>query len=229
MPTNPWIYILIDGGAFMGEPQKSGPFRLRVWGDNACFTRPEMKVERVSYDVMTPSAARAVFEAILWKPAIRWVIEQIDVLSPIRWASVRRNEIAVTASPQSDGIFIEDQRQQRASLILRDVSYLIHAHFEITNKAGPADSVTKFQEMFIRRAQKGQCFNTPYLGCREFSASFELIHLNQELPKPIEEDRDLGWMFQDHDFSFDPPQPKFFRGLMKNGRISVPLLEEAKS
>jgi CRISPR-associated protein Cas5d len=208
---------------------KSGPFRLKIWGENACFTRPEMKVERVSYDVMTPSAARAAFEAILWKPAIRWVIDQIDVLKPVRWESVRRNELGIVMSPRTRGLFIEDNRQQRASLILRHVAYTVHAHFEMTEKAGPNDTVVKFQEMFLRRAEKGQCFNTPYLGCREFSAAFELMPLNQELPKPILEDRDLGWMLQDLDFAVDPPQPKFFRAEMKKGRISVPPFVEAKS
>jgi CRISPR-associated protein Cas5d len=209
--------------------QKSGPFRLKVWGENACFTRPEMKVERVSYDVMTPSAARAAFEAILWKPAIRWVIDQIDVLKPVRWESVRRNELGIVMSPRTRGLFIEDNRQQRASLILRDVAYTVHAHFEMTEKVGPNDTVVKFQEMFLRRAEKGQCFNTPYLGCREFSAAFELIPVSRELPKPIEEDHDLGWMLQDHDFSVDPPMPKFFRAEMREGRISVPPFAEAKS
>jgi len=212
----------------MDSPIKSGLFRLRIWGENACFTRPEMKVERVSYDVMTPSAARAVLEAILWKPAIRWVIDQIDVLKPIRWESIRRNELGTVMSPRTQGIFIEDHRQQRASLVLRDIAYTVHAHFEMTEKAGPNDSVVKFQEMFLRRAEKGQCFNTPYLGCREFSAAFEIIPMGRELPKPIEEDRDLGWMLQDLDFSFDPPQPKFFRARMKEGRISVPSLAEGK-
>lgn len=208
---------------------KSGPFRLKIWAENACFTRPEMKVERVSYDVMTPSAARAAFEAILWKPAIRWVIDQIDVLKPVRWESVRRNELGIVMSPRRRGLFIEDNRQQRASLILRDVAYIVHAHFEMTEKAGPNDTVVKFQEMFLRRAEKGQCFNTPYLGCREFSAAFELMPLNQELPKPIEEDRDLGWMLHDLDFNVEPPEPKFFRAEMKKGRISVPPFVEAKS
>lgn len=212
----------------MKDPQRSGPFRLRIWGENACFTRPEMKVERVSYDVMTPAAARAAFEAILWKPAIRWVIERIDVLKPVRWESVRRNELGSVMSPRADGVFIEDQRQQRASLVLRDVAYVVHAHFDMTEKAGPLDSVVKFQEMFLRRAKQGQCFNTPYLGCREFSASFELIPLDQELPEPIKEDRDLGWMLRDLDFSHDPPQPTFFRAMMERGRIFVPPLEQAK-
>ena len=206
----------------MKEPQRSGQFRLRVWGENACFTRPEMKVERVSYDVMTPSAARAILEAILWKPAIRWIIDRIDVLKPIRWASVRRNELGTVMSPRTRGIYVEDFRQQRASLILREVSYTIHAHFEMTEKAGPNDSIVKFQEMFLRRAEKGQCFNMPYLGCREFSASFELIPMNHALPEPIRENRDLGWMLHDLDFSVDPPQPRFFRAQMKEGIILIP-------
>ena len=150
-------------------------FRLRVWGRNACFTRPEMKVERVSYDVMTPSAARGVLEAILWKPAIRWVVDRIDVLNPIRWESVRRNEVGITMSLRSPCLFVEDQRQQRAGLFLREVDYVIHARFEITDRAGPDDNPTKFQEMFLRRAEKGQCFHRPYLGCREFAADFAPI------------------------------------------------------
>lgn len=211
----------------MEELARSGPFWVKIWGENACFTRPEMKVERVSYDVITPSAARAVLEAILWKPAIRWVIEEIDVLKPIRWESVRRNELGVVMSPRIQGIFIEEHRQQRASLVLRDVCYVIHAHLQMTAKAGPSDSVTKFQKMFLRRVQRGQCFYIPYLGCREFSAAFELIPLSQQLPKPIEEDRDLGWMLQDLDFSCEPPEPRFFLAHMKKGRILVPPIEES--
>ena len=135
------------------EALKSRTFRLKVWGENACFTRPEMKVERVSYDVMTPSAARGILEAILWKPAIRWQITRIDVLNPIRWASVRRNEVGAVMSPRTSGLFVEDQRQQRASLFLRDVAYAIHAFFEMTAKAGAEDNVKKFEEMFMRRAE----------------------------------------------------------------------------
>lgn len=155
---------------------------LKVWGDRACFTRPEMKVERVSYDVITPSAARGVLEAILWKPAIRWIITRIDVLNPIRWESVRRNEVAdvvpvnsVRSTMQKGGslaLYIEDKRQQRAALLLRDVAYLIHACCDMTPQAGPEEKPRKFAEMFQRRAARGQCFNQPYLGCREFSAGF---------------------------------------------------------
>ena len=216
-----------------GNGTMSAPFRLKVWGDNACFTRPEMKVERVSYDVMTPSAARGVLEAILWKPAIRWMVERIDVLAPIRWESVRRNEVGSVMSPRTSGIFIEEQRQQRAGLFLRDVAYTIHARFEMTRKAGSEDSITKFQEMFLRRTEKGQCFHRPYLGCREFAAEFDLVRLDEPLPEAIIESRDLGWMLHDiqHDNRADKDhvhsctdacRPSFFRAELKNGIMLVP-------
>jgi len=222
---------------------KSRLLRLKVWGKNACFTRPEMKVERVSYDVMTPSAARGILESILWKPAIRWQVEQIDVLRPIRWESVRRNEVGSVMSPRTPHLFIEDQRQQRAGLFLRDVAYTIHARFEMTDKAGPEDTPIKFQEMFLRRAQKGQCFNQPYLGCREFAAHFEPIFHDQPLPESIGESRDLGWMLHDmlHDnatdkvkkghFCTDNCCPLFFRASLASGRLKVPLIssEEVRS
>lgn len=216
-----------------GQEKRSGPFRLKVWGRNACFTRPEMKVERVSYDVITPSAARGVLEAILWKPAIRWEVERIDVLAPIRWESVRRNEVGSVMSPRTDGIFIEEQRQQRAGLFLRDVAYTLHARFVMTDKAGPEDTVTKFQEMFLRRGERGQCFHRPYLGCREFAADFELIRQDAPLPEPIAETRDLGWMLYDiqHDNRADKGhvhsctngcRPSFFRAELKAGVMVVP-------
>ncbi|ABB31305.1 CRISPR-associated protein Cas5 family [Geobacter metallireducens RCH3] len=212
---------------------KSRMLRLKVWGDNACFTRPEMKVERVSYDVMTPSAARGVLEAILWKPAIRWQVDRIDVLKPIRWESVRRNEVGSVMSPRTNGLFIEEQRQQRAGLFLRDVAYTIHAWFEMTVPPDERNNVIKFQEMFICRASKGKCFNQPYLGTREFSAGFELIPHDQSLPEPIVETRDLGFMLYDlcHDTSRDEGhvhtctdgcRPSFFRAALKDGRMMVP-------
>lgn len=206
---------------------------LRVWGDNACFTRPEMKVERVSYDVMTPSAARGILEAILWKPAIRWIVTRIDVLKPIRWESVRRNEVSavipaasVRKAMKEDtgnlGLYIEDVRQQRAGLFLREVDYRIHAYFELTDEAGPEEHPNKFVEMFRRRAEKGQCFNQPYLGCREFSAFFNWIDPNGQFIASISETRDLGWMLYDMDHSGAEPMPRFFRAQMVNGSISVP-------
>ncbi|MDY0042569.1 MAG: type I-C CRISPR-associated protein Cas5c [Desulforhabdus sp.] len=200
----------------------SRTFRLKVWGDNACFTRPEMKVERVSYDVMTPSAARGILEAILWKPAIRWQVTKIDVLNPIRWESVRRNEVGAVMSPRTKQLFVEDHRQQRAGLFLRDVAYLIHARFGMTTSAGSADNVRKFEDMFIRRAGKGQCFHRPYLGCREFAAHFVLVGPEAEVPDPVPESRDLGFMLYDIDFSGDQPMPLWFRAIIELGRIRVP-------
>jgi len=229
-------------------PINSGSIRLRVWGRNACFTRPEMKVERVSYDVMTPSAARGILEAIHWKPAICWYIEQIDVLRPICWESVRRNEVGSVMSHLTDGLFIEDQRQQRAGLLLRDVDYVIHAHFEMTDRAGPEDTVTKHLQMFLRRAEKGQCFHRPYLGCREFAAHFALVNCNQPLSEPSEQfldlgfgvPRELGYILYDvkHDnsrdngnehFCSDRCLAYFFRAVLNDGRLKVPSHEEVHS
>ena len=225
-------------------------FCLEVSGDYACFTRPEMKVERVSYDVITPSAARAIFDAILWKPAIRWRITKIEVLNPIRWTNVRRNEVASVASPKSQGIFIEDVRQQRAGLILRDVRYRLYGEFDFIppEKRGKtpnpvpewlADSAevaelqkpdvrhdeteAKYAAMFERRARKGQHFHQPYFGCREFAADVRLVDPAEETTAPIPKDENLGWMLYDLDFS-DPAniKPMFFRPEMKQGAIVVP-------
>lgn len=208
---------------------------LEVSGDFACFTRPEMKVERVSYDVMTPSSARAVFESILWKPAIRWYIDKIEVLKPIRWVSVRRNEVGAVISVRnaqeamnkgtgSLGLNIEDERQQRAGLFLRDVAYRIHAHFELQPDAGENNTAAKFLDMFERRAEKGQCVNQPYLGCREFACDFRLIDPVQEQSNPVKETRDLGWMLYDMDYSnAADPQPRFFRATLENGILNIPV------
>jgi CRISPR-associated protein Cas5d len=212
----------------VAEALKSGTFRLKVWGENACFTRPEMKVERVSYDVMTPSAARGILEAILWKPAIRWQVTRIDVLNPIRWASVRRNEVGAVMSPRTNGLFVEDQRQQRAGLFLRDVAYVIHASFEMTAKAGVEDNVKKFEEIFMRRVEKGQCFHRPYLGCREFAAQFEFWPTQVAEPKTIDESRDLGFMLYDMDHSGAEPMPMWFRAQLRAGRIHVPSTDSAE-
>ena len=207
---------------------------LKVWGDYACFTRPEMKVERVSYDVITPSAARGILEAIHWKPAIRWVIDRIHVLNEIKFDNVRRNEVgskipagtvktAMKGEPVVLSQFAADDRQQRASLLLRDVAYVIEAHFEMTEKAGSEDSPEKHYNIFLRRARQGQCFNHPYLGCREFSAFFELVE--GEVPKSqLDGESDLGWMLLDLDFK-DGITPRFFRAEMKNGIIEVPRME----
>jgi CRISPR-associated protein Cas5d len=216
--------------------EKSNPFRLKVKGENACFTRPEMKVERVSYEVMTPSAARGILEAILWKPAIKWNILQIDVLNPVRWESVRRNEVGKKAAKPSAahlrgdsskplGLYVEKERQQRAGLFLRDVAYVIHAAFEMTDKAGDEDSVTKFTEMFIRRAANGQCFHRPYFGCREFPVEFEFVPKDAENIPTLELTRDLGWMLYDMDYSGKEPMPQFFHAQMENGSIYLQNVE----
>lgn len=207
---------------------------LELSGPYACFTRPEMKVERVSYDVMTPSAARACFEAILWKPAIRWKVRKIEVLRPIRWINLRRNEVASVVSTRNVetamrsgigdlGLYIEEDRQQRAGLFLRDVAYRAHADLEFLRDRDPAASPAKYQEMFERRASKGQCVNQPYLGCREFAAAFRLIGNAEVEPAAIDDTRDLGFMLHDLDFSKPAdPQPRFFRAKLENGSVTVP-------
>ena len=210
-------------------------YGLEVWGDLACFTRPELKVERVSYDVITPSAARAIFESIFWKPAIRWEITKIEVLRPIQWTAIRRNEVAAVANPRLQQIFIEEKRQQRNALLLRDVCYRIYAKMIYVplnerkreqRKDDPNDNPGKYQAMFERRASKGQCFNQPYLGTRECFCSFRLLDETvHDEASPIPEDKDLGVMLYDMDFS-NPKNisPMFFRASMKQGVILVPPL-----
>ena len=211
-------------------------FCLEVSGAFACFTRPEMKVERVSYEVITPSAVRAIFEAIMWRPAIRWRPTRVEVLAPIRWISVRRNEVASVASPRKEAIFVEDDRQQRAGLFLRDVRYRLFAEFDFVPpeqrrngddsqsvSAGPDETPAKYAAMFERRARKGQCFNQPYLGCREFSAAFRLVQPDAESTPPISETRDLGWMLYDLDYaSLDSPSPMFFHARLEEGVVRIP-------
>jgi CRISPR-associated protein Cas5d len=205
---------------------------IHVFGNLACFTRPEMKVERVSYDVITPSAARGIVEAIYWKPEIRWIIDRLHVLKPIRFSSMRRNEVggkisartaetAMRAGHGNIGLYVEDERQQRAALLLRDVAYVIEAHFEII--AGEVNE-GKHLDQFNRRARDGQCYTRPYLGCRELAADFELVEHSAALP-PVDASlkgtRDLGWMLHDIDFK-NGRQPHFFHAVMKDGVIDVP-------
>lgn len=209
---------------------------LHIWGERACFTRPEMKVERVSYDVITPSAARGILEAIHWKPAIRWMVDRIHVLRPIRFESIRRNEVGGKMSPanvrkamkagSTAGLvtYVDEDRQQRAATLLRDVAYVIEAHFELTAKAGSDDSVGKHLDIFNRRARKGQCFHTPCMGVREFPAYFSLIECEADWPEAHsrrEIDKDLGWMLHDIDFA-DDMTPRFFRARLAGGVIDVP-------
>ena len=208
-------------------------FCLEVWGDIACFTRPELKVERVSYDVITPSAARAIFEAVFWKPAIRWQVTKIEVLNPIKWTSIRRNEVGAVAS--KNPIFIEDKRQQKNTLMLKDVRYRIWAKLEFIpmrkrtekndNGEHTDENPAKYNAMFERRASKGQCFTQPYLGTRECSASFRLVNPETDiLDAPITESRDLGIMLYDMDFesNLKNPPAMFYRARMENGVIIVP-------
>lgn len=236
------------------------PFCLEVWGDYACFTRPEMKVERVSYDVPTPSAVRAVFESIFWKPAIRWHPTKIEILNPIKLTSVRRNEVGTVASNKT-GIIIEDNRQQRAGYFLKDVKYRFYAileyipiserknniHSAIAEyKIDPderefyAEEIKFWQEqkdlyrkdetpgkylaIFERRASKGQCFNQPYLGTREFSCNFKLIKDFETNPaKTIDETRELGFMLYDMDFTdLEDPKPMFFPARIEKGVVNIP-------
>ncbi|MBR6659361.1 MAG: type I-C CRISPR-associated protein Cas5 [Paludibacteraceae bacterium] len=220
-------------------------FCLEVWGPMACFTRPELKVERVSYDIITPSAARAIFESIFWKPAIFWQITKIEVLNPIKWMSVRRNEVGAVAS--KNPIFIEEKRQQKNSLMLQDVRYRIYAKLEFIPTWKRKDSKNteidkeeveqlrkdenpgKYNAMFERRASKGQCFNQPYLGTRECVASFRLVNVeSEELSSPIGDSKDLGLMLYDMDFKNDDKgnwktaDATFYRAEMVNGVINVP-------
>ena len=216
--------------------------RLQIWSDRACFTRPEMKVERVSYDVITPSAARGILEAIHWKPAIRWHIDRIRVLKPIRFESIRRNEVggklssANVAKAMKAGTtaglanYVDEDRQQRAATVLRDVAYVIEAHFDLTSKAGPDDTVGKHLDIFNRRARKGQCFQAPCMGVREFPASFHLLEEADDAPTPddsLVEKRDLGWMLHDIDFE-NGMAARFFRAHLEGGVIEVPPWQSAE-
>jgi CRISPR-associated protein Cas5d len=242
--------------------------KLHIAGDFACFTRPEMKVERVSYDVITPSAARGILEAIYWKPQIRWVIDRIHVLKPIQFTNIRRNEVGVKATAPTAaamkgemvpamGVVIEEQRQQRAATLLRDVAYVIEAHFEIRDhrfeKDGPEltsnDCAGKHLDMFRRRARKGQCFHQPCLGTREFPARFTLVEDDESLPAseltPDQRNRPLGWML--HDIAYLPAEkkdkdsfvtgrgkrvraePRFFNATLDEGTVRVPSFENASA
>lgn len=214
---------------------------LRVWGDYACFTRPEMKMERVSYDIITPSSARAILEAIHWKPAIRWVIDEIHVVKKIKFQTILRNEISKAISTQSIRTSIKNpnkpfftdtnkDRQQKNSLVLKDVEYVIKAHFEMTKYAGDTDDEKKHYNIFLRRARNGECYYQPYLGCREFSCNFELLE-NEETIETINESIDLGWMLYDIDFkrkkedtykSVKEYNPIFFRAELVNGVVTIP-------
>ncbi|MEJ2079980.1 MAG: type I-C CRISPR-associated protein Cas5c [Acidobacteriota bacterium] len=231
--------------------------KLEVWGEFAAFNRPEMKVERVSYDVMTPSAARGILEAIYWKPEMRWVVDAIHVLRPIRFTSVRRNEVSTKIPVKGPagaqkamkegrgalGISVQDVRQQRAAMVLRDVRYGISAHVEVL-ESGPGPSPeAKHLEMFKRRTTRGQFFHHPYLGVREFPAFFRLVDDFPRTPEELQGQRDLGFMLHDIEFveSEDgevieshrghrvKATPRFFRALLRDGVLDVPSLSDARA
>lgn len=208
--------------------------QLEVWGDYALFTRPEMKVERTSYDVMTPSAARGLIEAIYWHPGLKWCIDRIQICNPIRFTNIRRNEVKSTISARSASTVMDrgegalylstsEDIQQRAALLLQDVRYVISAHFEMTDRAAPGDNPGKFQDIVKRRINRGQCYHQPYFGCREFPAQFRLCEEIPPCPEELQGSRDLGWMLYDLDYS-DPQniQPRFFRGVLEDGVLTVP-------
>lgn len=208
--------------------------RVEVWGDYACFSRPEMKVERVSYDVMTPSAARGLIEAIYWHPGMRWVIDRIYVRAPIRFTNIRRNEVKDVVSAQKARSVMEkgsgelylatpESIQQRAAMVLRDVRYVIEAHFEMTDKAAPGDNPGKFQDIVKRRLSRGQHYHQPCFGVREFPAHFALCEELPPCPEELRGERDLGWMLLDMDYS-DPKdiRPMFFRATLRDGVLEVP-------
>lgn len=210
---------------------------IEVWGDYAYFSRPEMKVERVSYDVMTPSAARGLVEAIYWHPGMRWVIDRIRVCSPIRFTNIRRNEVKDTINARKVKIVMEKGRgalylatpesiQQRAAMVLRDVRYVIEAHFEMTEKAAPGDNPGKFQDIMKRRLERGQFYHQPCFGVREFPAHFRACKEPPFCPEELKGERDLGWMLLDLNFSNpESIEPQFFRAVLRDGVLEVPAMD----
>lgn len=210
------------------------PIRLEVWGDYACFSRPEMKVERVSYDVMTPSAARGILDAIYWHPGLRWIVDRIYVCNPIQFTNIRRNEVKDTISASKVRTVMTkgggelylatpDSIQQRAAMILRDVRYVIEAHFVMTDQAATVDNPGKFQDIMRRRMEKGQFFHQPCFGVREFPTNFKPCTELPVCPDSLKGEKDLGWMLLDMDYS-DPEniQPMFFHAVMHDGCVEVP-------
>lgn len=207
---------------------------IEVWGDYACFARPEMKVERISYDMITPSAARGLLDAIYWHPGMRWIIDRIYVCAPIRFTNIRRNEVKDTISARKVSTVMEkgtgelylatpESIQQRAAMVLRDVRYVIEAHFEMTEKAAPGDNPGKFQDIMQRRLAKGQFYHQPCFGVREFPAHFAACKELPPCPEELRGEKDLGWMLLDMDYS-DPENitPMFFRAVLRDGVLAVP-------
>lgn len=206
---------------------------VEVWGAYALFSRPELKTERVSYDVMTPSAARGLLDAIMWHPGLKWVVDSIHVCAPIRFTNIRRNEVKDTVSARKAQSVMEkggelylatpESIQQRAAMVLRDVHYVIDAHFEMTQRASPTDNPGKFQEMMRRRVEKGQFYHQPCFGVREFPAHFKPCTQLPPCPEELKGEKDLGRMLLDMDYS-DPENitPHFFRATLRDGVLEVP-------
>lgn len=207
--------------------------KVRVWGDLALFSRPEMKVERCSYDMMTPSAARGILEAIYWHPGLSWVIDRIHVRKPIQFTSIRRNEVKSKISANNvltvmnggdKPLYISSKEDivQRAAILLRDVDYVIEAHFEMTEQANSSDNPGKFKDIVMRRLRRGECYHMPYFGCREFPANFELYEDDEVDTAYQDEKKDLGYMLYDFDYT-DPEdiQPMFFRAVLSGGVLDV--------
>lgn len=206
---------------------------VEVWGDYACFSRPELKTERVSYDVMTPSAARGLLDAIYWHPGMRWVVDRIHVCAPIRFTNIRRNEAkdiisarnAKAAMESGEEIYLatSESIQQRAAMVLRDVRYVIDAHFEMTARATPTDNPGKFQDIMRRRVEKGQFYHQPCFGVREFPAQFKPCEELPPCPEELAGEKDLGWMLLDLDYSDrENITPRFFRAVLRDGVLEVP-------
>lgn len=207
--------------------------QVEVWGDYACFSRPEMKTERVSYDVMTPSAARGLIEAIYWHPGLKWVIDKIYVLKPIVFTNIRRNEVKSIVSARSmrstmNGdtrpLFISTSEdiQQRAAMVLKNVHYVIEAHFEMTEKAAESDNTGKFSDIMRRRLEKGQFYHAPCFGCREFPAQFQKWTGGEIVTAYPQEDKDLGFMLYDMDYTdCENIKPMFFRATLNKGVLDV--------
>ena len=206
---------------------------VEVWGDYACFSRPELKTERVSYDVMTPSAARGLLDAIYWHPGMHWVVDRIDVCAPIRFTNIRRNEVkdiisarnAKAAMESGEEIYLatSESIQQRAAMVLRDVRYVIDAHFEMTARATPTDNPGKFQDIMRRRVEKGQFYHQPCFGVREFPAQFKPCGELPPCPEELVGEKDLGWMLLDLDYSDrENITPRFFRAVLRDGVLEVP-------
>lgn len=214
---------------------------VEVWGDYACFSRPEMKVERVSYDIMTPSAARGILEAIYWHPGMQWCVDEIQVCNPVKWLSVRCNEVKSKLSgnkakssmdrncPDELMLITSQERTQRMTVMLRDVRYIIKAHFELTDKSAPTDSPAKFISIFNRRVEMGQCYHNPYFGCRDFPVKFGPHTTKCFCPVDFVGEKDLGYMLFDMDYS-DPEhiKPMFFRAVLRNGVLTVPDVNSAE-